>query len=637
VATRKHPTDIYEGLRIFFLVVVGAALFLEAEGGTSDPWSIWARLFHDPFSAWHSDLSVWQADQQTAAVGGSLWLFDWKDVRIIVSPLELLLIIVLIGVFVRARMAGQPIKLTLGSLRTPLLVFVGCLAFGLVNGLTHGAAFNIALWEVRGFLMLILIFFLASILLREEAHTNQLIWTVLIATTGLALENSLRWLFIFRNLTVADDLAFDHVDAIVLTFGIILCLSLLLIGGTRSQRAYAIFLLPLLIFVIEVMRRRAAFAVLIVGLAILFILLFRLRPQLTWKILIPVLLFTGMYLAVFWNNTSPLGQPARAVRSQVEPDPRDAASNLYRDAEKFDIVVNIQASPYVGIGFGAPYQQILMLEWKNSVGAIWPFFPYTTHNNILWIWMKSGAIGFIAFWWLLGSGVFEGSRAIETQREHWELVAALRNLLRSNRRGRRQMRRSRQLLRTKAAQSAALAYAQSRSARDETKRRARSAHEKRRRGFAWNVPTWERSDGLYTRTARRSGAVAALITAVCLIPMQVSFSYVDMGLNSERDLLLFGLALALISHAPAILGVDREAASMKAVRPRAHSEATRFPAPKRTESGEQTVDGATPDVESDTDLDLLKTGRSGAGVTAKGPVSPGSPHGSDAPQTSRRS
>ena len=46
-----------------------------------------------------------------------------------------------------------------------------------------------------------------------------------------------------------------------------------------------------------------------------------------------------------------------------------------------------------------------------------------------------------------------------------------------------------------------------------------------------------------------SGAVAGLIAAICLIPMQVSFSYVDLGLNSERDLLLFGLALAIISHA----------------------------------------------------------------------------------------
>lgn len=627
MTSKKRPTDIYRGLRTFFLVVVGAALFLEADGGTSDPWSVWARLFHDPFSAWHSDLSVWQADQSHAMVGGSLWLFDWKDVRIIVSPLELLLLIIAIAIFVRARGAGQPIKLTLGSLRAPLLVFVGCVAFGVVNGLTHGAQFNIALWEARGFLTMVVVFFLASILIREEAHVNQLIWTILFAVTGLALENTLRWLFIVRNLTVADDLAYDHIDAMVLTFAVMLCLSLLLFGGTRSQRAYAIFLLPLLIFVIEVMRRRAAFAVLFVGLAVFFVLLYRLRPQLTWKILIPVLLFTGMYLAVFWNNTSPIGQPARAVRSQFDPDPRDASSNLYRVAEKFDIIANIQTSPYVGLGFGAPYQQHYMLDYKSTVGALWPFFPYTTHNNILWVWMKDGAIGFIAFWWLLGSGVFEGSRALETQREHWELVEALRTLLQSNRRGRRQMRRSRELLRSKAARSAALTYAQGRSARDETKRSARGARQRRSRGLAWNVPTWERSDGLRTRTTRRSGAVAALIAAICLIPMQVSFSYVDLGLNSGRDLLLFGLALALISHAQAILGLEKEVTSTKAVRPRATSRGTPSPASSRAAPEAWTVNDAPPPVaapetpEAPERADLRKA----VSATAERPVRPGSP------------
>jgi hypothetical protein len=625
VAKKQRPADIFKGLRQFFLVVVGAALFLEAEGGTSDPWSIWARLFHDPFSAWHTDLSAFQAAQSRAVVGGSILFFDWTDIRIIVSPLEVLLIIILIAIFVRARLAGQPIKLTLGSLRTPVLVFAGCVTVGLLNGLTHGAQFNIALWEVRGFLTMIMVFFLASILIREEAHANQLIWTVLIAVTGLALENTLRWLFILRNLTYEDDLAYDHIDGIILGFAVVLCLSLLLIGGTRSQRVYAILLLPLLIFVIEVMRRRAAFAVLFVGLAILFVLVFRLRPQLTWKVLVPLLIFMGMYLVVFWNNTSSLGQPARAIRSQIDPDPRDAQSDLYRLAEKADIIANIQSSPYVGLGFGMPYQQNYMSAYASTVGALWPFFPYTTHNNILWVWMKDGAIGFFAFWWLLGSGVFEGSRAIETQREHWELVSALRSLLRSNRRGRRQRRWSRELLRGKTSRSAALAHAYGYSARDGTKRGARVATEKRYQRPAWNVPTWERSDGLHTRTARRSGAVAGLIAAICLIPMQVSYSYVDLGLNSGRDLLLFGLALAVISHAQSILGLDKQAAPMKTARARNDSRTLRPTARRRAALGTQTVDDKpSAAVATATDRNAPVGGGT---VTAERPVSPGPPGG----------
>jgi hypothetical protein len=235
--------------------------------------------------------------------------------------------------------------------------------------------------------------------------------------------------------------------------------------------------------------------------------------------------------------------------------------------------------------------------------------------------MKDGAIGFMAFWWLLGSGVFEGSRAIETQREHWELVSALRSLLQSNRRGRRQRRRSRELLRSKAARSAALAYAQGRSARDGAKRSARGAGEKRYQGPAWNVPTWERSDGLRTR----SGAVAGLIAAICLIPMQVSFSYVDLGLNSERDLLLFGLALAVISHAQTILGLDKETEPVKAVRPRSASRGAQTPAPSRAAPGGWTVDGA-PSEAGAGELDR-EAPVGGVTVTAERPVSPGPPSG----------
>jgi hypothetical protein len=203
------------------------------------------------------------------------------------------------------------------------------------------------------------------------------------------------------------------------------------------------------------------------------------------------------------------------------------------------------------------------------------------------------------------------------------LVSALRNLLRSNQRGRRQKRRSRRILRSKSARSAALAYAQGRSTRGEAKRSARGVGERRYRGLAWNVPTWERSDGLRTRTARRSGAVAGLIAAICLIPMQVSFSYVDLGLTSGRDLLLFGLALALISHAQSILELDKDTASMKAVRPRGTSRTTRPPAPSRAAPGTRTVDD-TPSAIGAEELDR-EAPAEGMTVTAERPVSPGSP------------
>jgi len=43
--------------------------------------------------------------------------------------------------------------------------------------------------------------------------------------------------------------------------------------------------------------------------------------------------------------------------------------------------------------------------------------------------------------------------------------------------------------------------------------------------------------------------IAFVATAICLIPMQITFSYVDLGLTSERDLLFFGLILGILARA----------------------------------------------------------------------------------------
>jgi hypothetical protein len=71
-----------------------------------------------------------------------------------------------------------------------------------------------------------------------------------------------------------------------------------------------------------------------------------------------------------------------------------------------------------------------------------------------------------------------------------------------------------------------------------------------------NVPTWERSDDRGSLTARTSGVLAFLVVAVCMIPVQVVYSYVDLGLSAERDTALIGLVLGVISQASTILQIE---------------------------------------------------------------------------------
>jgi hypothetical protein len=106
-------------------------------------------------------------------------------------------------------------------------------------------------------------------------------------------------------------------------------------------------------------------------------------------------------MPLFWNNTSMWGQPARAVRSIKDPDPRDAASNMARDLEAINVRATIASDPILGVGFGRPFLQVVSIPDIS----FFPFWNYEAHHNILWVWMKVGGVGFILFFWLMGAGV----------------------------------------------------------------------------------------------------------------------------------------------------------------------------------------------------------------------------------------
>ncbi|CCF83586.1 conserved hypothetical protein [Nitrolancea hollandica Lb] len=114
------------------------------------------------------------------------------------------------------------------------------------------------------------------------------------------------------------------------------------------------------------------------------------------------------YIGIFWNRTDTLlGEPARAFRSQVgTTSMRDERSDAWRDLERENITGNIRSAPLTGLGFGRPYRFYVPEPSLVSSGFI--YWTYITHNAIFWVWMKMGAIGFIAFWLLLGSAIVQG-------------------------------------------------------------------------------------------------------------------------------------------------------------------------------------------------------------------------------------
>jgi O-antigen ligase len=133
-----------------------------------------------------------------------------------------------------------------------------------------------------------------------------------------------------------------------------------------------------------------------------------------WLILTLAVVYLG-YIGIFWNanTTSSLAQPARAVHSIFAPDPRDAASNIYRYVEVANIRLNLHANPLIGLGFGRQFT----FYYPMPDLSFWPFWHYTPHNAFLWIWMKMGVIGFIVFLSLIGLAVLRGTHAIAEARD----------------------------------------------------------------------------------------------------------------------------------------------------------------------------------------------------------------------------
>ncbi len=427
----------------FFFVVLFLSILTEATTTPKDPWS-------GSFSWYfHADLKSWL-----------------PQTGIPLNPFEISIIIIFLVWAMRGR-RDRRFHFERGLLFWPVMVFAGTLLISLLWGATQsGNNFTVALWEVRSLTLALVAYFLVGILFTHRRDLDTLTWIILIATLLMGIECIIRYEFFLPGHSVGD-LDYDHEDATLLAGAIVLSIAMLLLGSTKRQKWFVIASLPIDLLALMVTYRRAGEAALAIGLVFLVIILLRVNRPLFMKIVPVTALILALYVGAEWNCThGALCQPARAISSQFNPDPRDAASDNYRLTERFDLVQNIKANPITGLGFGQPFVFYISLPDLS----FWPFWHYTPHDEILWVWVKMGALGFLAFWWLIASALYRSGR----------LTQAL-------------------------------------SAAGDNKARA------------------------------------LLAAAACLIVMQMSVSYVDLGLTSDRVMLVLGVMFGIIGHLPGIL------------------------------------------------------------------------------------
>jgi len=126
----------------------------------------------------------------------------------------------------------------------------------------------------------------------------------------------------------------------------------------------------------------------------------------------------GAYLAVFWNETGPIAEPVRALRTVTEPSSvsaRDLLSGHWREIENRNIEYTMRQLPFTGVGVG---QEYLFQQEPPSLGDPKLFYwRNITHNAVVWPWLKAGPLGAFAFWFLVASVLLFGSATFARLRD----------------------------------------------------------------------------------------------------------------------------------------------------------------------------------------------------------------------------
>jgi O-antigen ligase/polysaccharide polymerase Wzy-like membrane protein len=334
-----------------------------------------------------------------------------------------LLMLLTIGSCAR-RSATARIAFRTGPFGQPIALYGAAFVIGTAIGAARGGAWDpdTALAELRGPLYLCASYFVAVNLIRERAHLVALIWGFVL----IAGAKSIQGIFNYQvslGLPYGVDAVTSHEDVVFFDAAVVLAV-LAVILGLRNKLTYALLAVQPVILLAELLtQRRVAFVALGTALVAVAMLVFAVAPRRALLVVAAGIVALGLYLAVFAEDTGPLGEPVRAIRSVIDPSSveyRDQLSNAWRDIEDRNIQYTVQQLPLTGVGVGQEYL------FREEPPKLWGFtyWRYMTHNAVLWLWLKAGPLGAFALWFLAARVILLGTRWSVHLRDGWLRWAA---------------------------------------------------------------------------------------------------------------------------------------------------------------------------------------------------------------------
>ncbi|HEU4782965.1 MAG TPA: O-antigen ligase family protein [Ktedonobacterales bacterium] len=306
-----------------------------------------------------------------------------------------------------------------GRLFYPFLFFFACLAIGVLHGLATGGSFRIIVLEIRPWWYFFVSYLLAYNIVSEVKHVRNIIWITVLGTAIKGVQGVFIVYTYLGGQIEGHNEIMAHEQSFFFVLVLLLLVMLLLHHFQRALFFAIIFSLPCLLLALVANNRRADYVALLLGILVAWAMVILVKPASRRALVIVLavcLLFGGVYVLAFQKSSGALGQPARAVISVFNPsasDERDASSNAYRIVENYDLRFTESTSPILGYGFGKPFLQPVALP---NVLELDPYYLYIPHNNVLWVWMRLGPLGFGALWYLFGSAIVAGCMIVRRLR-----------------------------------------------------------------------------------------------------------------------------------------------------------------------------------------------------------------------------
>ncbi|GAB4461167.1 MAG: O-antigen ligase family protein [Armatimonadaceae bacterium] len=311
-------------------------------------------------------------------------------------------VIILAGITALVRgIVTNELSLDRGKFFVPIAVYIGFVTMGWVNGLLTGGDFKESLQEVRAQFYFMIAYLMAVNLVQERKHVRQFLWITAISIAFKGLLYTFRRYVTLAGMELPDQGVGSHEEAFLFDTFVMLLLTLQMCSVHPKLRTFMWIFLPLVITGNLATNRRAATAAMIVAVPILLLTAYRSLPhRRKFVSIVGISLMVGwsIYYPLFKNSDSMFAQPARAVKSQFEPNERDASSNLYRDAENANIMATVRLAPIQGYGYGKRMLHAVPIADISDSYEWWDLLP---HNQVLWVWMRVGTFGFIAFWFMV--------------------------------------------------------------------------------------------------------------------------------------------------------------------------------------------------------------------------------------------